>query len=108
MFIRLAHLLGFRVDDELYGAFRDSFEKLNVGDIDVEDFKSESAKTKWREFLEPWADRIQESNFATLMRLKADDDFGPENSFIVTRVQFYAIEIARNREGLNEKIHNEK
>jgi len=39
------------------------------------------------------------------MRLLSKEDLGPENSFIVTRVQFYAVEIARNKEGANQDFH---
>lgn len=31
-------------------------------------------------------------------------DYSPENTTLVPRVQFYAIEIARNRSGLNDGI----
>lgn len=38
------------------------------------------------------------------MRADASHDFGPDNSILVVRIQFWAIEIARNREGYNDKI----
>lgn len=38
------------------------------------------------------------------MRADASHDFGPDNSVLVVRIQFWAIEIARNREGFNDKI----
>jgi len=43
-------------------------------------------------------------NFGTLIRKDALGENKENNSFIVIRIQFYAIEIARNREGLND-IH---
>lgn len=43
-------------------------------------------------------------NFGTLIRKDAHGDDNNSNSFIVIRIQFYAIEVARNREGINN-IH---
>jgi hypothetical protein len=76
--------------------------------------------------------RVDEYNFGTLIRLNAEDDYTETNSMFGTfcsefrkenypftdskplaihlssytgyRVQFYAIEIARNRHGLNDKV----
>ncbi len=38
------------------------------------------------------------------MRLDASGDYNEENTTIAPRIQFYAIEIARNREGHNQTI----
>lgn len=40
----------------------------------------------------------------TLIRTDASKEFSPENSILVVRIQFLAIEIARNREGFNDDI----
>ena len=40
----------------------------------------------------------------TLLRLDSSKGYSPENVTIVPRIQFHAIEIARNREGLNNHI----
>lgn len=58
----------------------------------------------WRDFCEKYKTRIDNYNFATLLRLRCDGDYTPENTTIAPRIQFYAIEIARNREGLNDEI----
>jgi hypothetical protein len=34
-------------------------------------------------------------------------EYTDENTILVTRIQFLAIEIARNRQGLNDSIYNE-
>lgn len=47
---------------------------------------------------------MENYNFGTLIRKNAHDDYNEKNSFIVIRIQFYAIELARNKEGLND-IH---
>jgi hypothetical protein len=41
---------------------------------------------------------------ATLMRIDSSLDYSEENTTIAPRIQFYAIEIARNREGHNSKV----
>lgn len=47
---------------------------------------------------------MESYNFGTLIRKNAHEDYNEKNSFIVIRIQFYAIELARNKEGLND-IH---
>lgn len=47
---------------------------------------------------------MDDFSFATLLRLDAGGDYSEENSIIVTKVQFYAVELARNREGNNSEI----
>lgn len=47
---------------------------------------------------------MENYNFGTLIRKEAKGDYDEKNSFIVLRIQFYAIELGRNREGLNN-IH---
>lgn len=41
-------------------------------------------------------------SYGTLLRSDAAKDYAEENTILVTRIQFYAIEIARNREGVND------
>lgn len=48
--------------------------------------------------------KLENYNFATLLRLQCDGDYTPENTTIAPKIQFYAIEIARNREGFNDVI----
>ena len=50
---------------------------------------------------------VEDFNFATLLRLDCTGDYSEANTILVTRAQFVAIEIARNREGLNDGL-NEK
>lgn len=42
-------------------------------------------------------------NFGTLIRKDTEGDYRESNTFIVVRVQFYAFELARNREGFNDR-----
>ncbi|KAI9032295.1 putative polysaccharide biosynthesis protein [Hyaloraphidium curvatum] len=93
------------LDDDIYTNFRTTFPDLNVAVLDEEDLKSPAAKELWRPFIESYKDRVQDYNFGTLLRLNAAGEYDPDNTTFATRLQFFAIEIARNREGQND-VHN--
>lgn len=78
---------------------------MNIAELDEEDLKSPKAKEMWRPFINGYEKRVQDFNFGTLLRLKAAGDYDPDNTTFATRLQFFAIEIARNREGLNDSRH---
>uniref|UniRef100_A0A1B6C9C8 Polysaccharide biosynthesis domain-containing protein n=1 Tax=Clastoptera arizonana TaxID=38151 RepID=A0A1B6C9C8_9HEMI len=59
---------------------------------------------KWRDFCEKFKDIVEDYNFGTLLRINTTGDYSEENSILTTRVQFYAIELARNREGYNDTV----
>jgi len=69
--------------------------------------KSTSGKDRWRKFIMAYEKRLTDYNFGTLIRKDAGKLYAEDNSILVTRVQFFAIEIARNRAGLNDKVHEE-
>ena len=58
---------------------------------------------KWRPFCDSFK-HVEDFSFATLLRLDSTLDYSEENSIIVTKIQFYAIELARNKEGANDTI----
>jgi len=93
-------------DDELYFAFRGFFpeSEFPVDVLDLGLLKSEEAKGRWREYIDKNASLVRDFNFGTLVRIDAARGYSPENSDIVTRIQFYAIEIARHKEGHNEEL----
>eukprot|EP00011_Vannellida_sp_DIVA3-517-6-12_P012248 CAMPEP_0114618630 /NCGR_PEP_ID=MMETSP0168-20121206/7798_1 /TAXON_ID=95228 ORGANISM="Vannella sp., Strain DIVA3 517/6/12" /NCGR_SAMPLE_ID=MMETSP0168 /ASSEMBLY_ACC=CAM_ASM_000044 /LENGTH=150 /DNA_ID=CAMNT_0001829775 /DNA_START=18 /DNA_END=470 /DNA_ORIENTATION=- len=92
-----------RYDDAIYTAFRELFPDLNVALLDEDVIKSKESKEAWRPFLMQWEGKVEDFNFGTLLRLDAEKEYGPENSCIVPRVQFYCVELARNREGCQYK-----
>ena len=118
-------------DDEIYGKFRADFPDMTVAKLDeMKDLKSPEMKEKWRGFCEEFK-HVEDYSFATLIRLDSrweprngcskresvrnhvyyihSQDYEEANSVIVTKIQFYAIELARNREGHNDQIrHNFK
>lgn len=98
---RLLKLTPF--DDQIYQTFREDFPDFDVSKVDENELKNTASKTKWRAFIEKF-NKLEDFSYGTLMRSDASQDFGPHNSVLVVRVQFWAIEIARNREGYNDKI----
>ncbi|KAF9045289.1 polysaccharide biosynthesis-domain-containing protein [Panaeolus papilionaceus] len=100
-----------KYDDEIFDHLMETFPELNeapyekVTKIDEEWMKSADGKKRWREFIESYKEKVKDYNFGSLIRTDAKDEYGEANTIFVTRIQFYAYEIARNRLGLNEKAH---
>mmetsp|Transcript_13721 Transcript_13721/g.33846 ORF Transcript_13721/g.33846 Transcript_13721/m.33846 type:complete len:138 (+) Transcript_13721:102-515(+) len=86
-------------DSEIYAAFREAFPDLPVDTIHEDSMKSPEGKARWRDFLENvMKPRVSDYSFGTLLRVKYDAGYDSENTILVTRGHFYAIEAARNRE----------
>lgn len=79
---------------------------MKVNFVNENELKSVEGKSKWRPFCEQFKDIIENYNFGTLLRCNCEQDYSEENSILTTRIQFYAIELARNREGYNDNIRN--
>merc|ERR1719167_1014939 len=60
-------------------------------------------KAKWREFCNGFK-HVEDFAMGCLLRLDSQDEYSEPNSSLVAKVQFYAVEIARNREGCNDCI----
>ncbi len=103
------------MDDQIYKEFRELFPTMKVDVFDEKEMKSEEGKKIWRPFLEGFKERMDDFNFLTLVRLDSSKDYSEENTtvgnnllgndFLVPRVQFLCIEIARLREGHNKSIN---
>ncbi|XP_017474420.1 PREDICTED: protein PBDC1 [Rhagoletis zephyria] len=91
-------------DDQIYQVFRQDFPDLKIELLTDDILKSEDAKIHWRLFAEKF-NKLEDYAYGTLLRADASKEFTPENSLLVVRIQFLAIEIARNREGLNDEVH---
>lgn len=76
---------------------------MELGILDETEMKSISGKEIWRKFIEKF-NRLEDFSVGSLIRTNAYEDFGETNSMLVVRIQFMAIEIARNKEGYNDKI----
>ncbi|KAI7819867.1 putative polysaccharide biosynthesis protein [Kickxella alabastrina] len=94
------------IDDELYSDFKRNFPDLNIAVLNDDDFKTDMAKAKWREFINKYENRVTDFNFGSLLRIDCTGDYSEDNTMFVMRTQFYCIEIARNKEGLNDSHHS--
>jgi len=120
-----------KFDDQIEACFRKYFPTMQVEVITESDLKSEENKpvkidyksnqyywytstvciyadfnffTKvWRAFCDELKE-IEEYSFGTLLRLDSRSDFSEHNTILVSRVQFLAIEIVRNRSGFNNSF----
>lgn len=86
-----------KIDDDIYKHFREAFPELKVKVVTQDQLKSDEAKETWRNFCEAYKDQVADYNYGTLIRLDASKEYSEANSIIVPRVQFFAIELARNR-----------
>ena len=93
-----------KLDDQIYEEFKRCFSKLAIDILVEDDLKSKESKEVWRGFCENYKETVQDYNLGTLIRLDSSKEYNAENSCVVPRVQFLAIELARNREGVNDSI----
>ncbi|KAG5880580.1 Protein PBDC1 [Gonioctena quinquepunctata] len=90
------------LDDLIYKLFREEFPNLDITVLIENELKSTKEKAKWRPFCERFKTLVEDYSYGTLLRADAKEDYKEENTILVTRIQFLAIEIARNREGVND------
>ncbi|XP_061589498.1 protein PBDC1 [Cololabis saira] len=102
-FLKLTEL-----DEQIYSSFREAFKDLDVKQLKEDDLKSAQAKERWRPFCNQFEGLVEDFNYGTLLRLSSEEDYTEQNTIFATRVQFFAIEIARNREGSNEGVYKLK
>jgi len=99
-----------KIDDDIFEDLNKSFPELvsnssQLEKLDEDQMKSADGKKRWRDFIMPYEKKVKDYNFGTLIRTNSKGEYGQDNTLFVTRMQFYAIEIARNRLGLNDAIH---
>ncbi|XP_031434209.1 protein PBDC1 [Clupea harengus] len=95
-------------DDQIHSAYMESFSDLNLELLDPDNLKSAESKERWRPFCNQFEGIVEDFNYGTLLRLDCRKDYTEENTIFATRIQFYAIEIARNRGGYNDAVYNAK
>ncbi|TDL27962.1 DUF757-domain-containing protein [Rickenella mellea] len=100
-----------KLDDEIFDDLSKSFPEImqepyeKLIKLDEDWMKSPDGKERWRKFIEAYEKKVKDYNFGSLIRTDAKEEYGEINTIFVTRMQFYAIEIARNRLGLNDEAH---
>ncbi|OXA45566.1 protein PBDC1 [Folsomia candida] len=94
-------------DDRIYHTFKYQFPNFCIDNITIESLKDDNAKEKWRFFCEAFKD-MEDYSYGTLLRLNSQKEYTEDNSILVTRIQFLAVEIARNRQGFNDSTYQAK
>ncbi|KAG0133459.1 polysaccharide biosynthesis-domain-containing protein [Tuber indicum] len=94
-----------RMDQEIYDHLFETFPDFDPKKpLSEDEMKGKAGKEKWRNFLMKYERRVEDYNFGTLLRTDAKVEYEKDTTIFVPRMQFYAIEIARNRSGLNDWI----
>nr|CAB3264679.1 protein PBDC1 [Phallusia mammillata] len=91
-------------DDKIYEEFRSSFPDFDINMINEDEMKSAEGKKKWRTFCNKF-DSMQNFNYGCLVRINPMEDYNANNCTFATHIQYLAIEIARNREGITKKLY---
>ncbi|KAL7411009.1 putative polysaccharide biosynthesis protein [Mrakia frigida] len=103
------------IDDILMAHLNTAFPTLLSSDnnyaalrtLDEDAMKSPQGKEDWRKFVMAYEKIVPDYNFGTLIRTDCSRDYAQDNTTLVLRTQFLAIEVARNRFGLNNSFHEE-
>ncbi|KAK0425964.1 hypothetical protein QR680_009478 [Steinernema hermaphroditum] len=86
---------------EIYEKFREAFPDMQVEKVGESQLKG-ATKQKWFEFCEQFKD-VEDYNMGTLFRMDAEGVYNEANTIIVPKIIHMAIEITRNKEGVNKK-----
>ncbi|PRT56800.1 Protein PBDC1 [Wickerhamiella sorbophila] len=96
-------------DDVIYDHLLREFPEFHEGGIwskviDEDMMKTKSGKERWRNFCNVYEKIIDDYNFGTLLRLDPAGEYNEKNTMFALRIQFYAIEILRNKRGMNNWV----
>ncbi|OCK79570.1 DUF757-domain-containing protein [Lepidopterella palustris CBS 459.81] len=95
-----------KLDDEIYEHFLKEFPDFDpTATINEEDMKSKTGKERWRNFIMAYEKKVEDYNFGAMLRANPKFEYGEKETIFAVRMQFYAIEIVRNRKGLNDWIY---
>ncbi|EAU34360.1 conserved hypothetical protein [Aspergillus terreus NIH2624] len=95
-----------KIDDEIHEHFKKEFPDFDpAATIDEDKMKSKEGKEKWRNWINQYEGKINDFNFGTMLRSSPNVEYDRDTTIFAMRMQFYAIEIARNRAGLNDWIY---
>ena len=97
-----------KMDDEIIEHLRKDFPDFDAKEtIDEDKMKSKEGKERWRNFVNQYDKKIDDFNFGTILRTNPKFEYGEKETIFAVRMQFYAIEIARNRAGLNDWVYEQ-
>ncbi|KAI0905112.1 putative polysaccharide biosynthesis protein [Ustulina deusta] len=94
-----------KMDDDILEHLKADFPDFDpAATIDENEMKSKAGKERWRKFMVAYEKKIDDYNFGTMLRTSPKVEYDQDTTIFVPRMQFYAVEIARNRAGLNDWI----
>ncbi|KAK7738570.1 hypothetical protein SLS53_006090 [Cytospora paraplurivora] len=97
-----------KMDDDIYEHLLKDFPEFDPAEtIDEGKMKSPQGKKRWRDFMMAYENKIDDYSFGTMLRTSPKEEYTQEGTIFVPRMQFYAVEIARNRKGLNDWIYEQ-
>ncbi|KAK2623587.1 hypothetical protein QTJ16_007141 [Diplocarpon rosae] len=97
-----------KIDEDIYTHLKADFPDFDpAATIDEDQMKSKTGKERWRKFLMAYEKKVDDYNFGTMLRNSAKTEYDQDTTIFVPRMQFYAVEIARNRNGLNDWIYED-
>ncbi|KAK3182520.1 hypothetical protein K4F52_006160 [Lecanicillium sp. MT-2017a] len=95
-----------KMDDDIYEHLKTDFPEFDpAAVVDEDKMKSKEGKDRWRKFMMAYEKKVDDFNFGTMVRNSPKVEYEEDNTIFVPRMQFYAIEIARNKAGLNDWIY---
>ncbi|KAI1810787.1 putative polysaccharide biosynthesis protein [Poronia punctata] len=95
-----------QMDDDILEHLKTEFPEFDPSEtIDEDKLKSKTGKERWRKFMMAYEKKIKDYNFGTMLRTHPKFEYDQDTTIFVPRMQFYAVEIARNRAGLNDWIY---
>lgn len=95
-----------KFDDEILEHLKKDFPEFDPSaSINEDEMKSKGGKEQWRKFIAEYEQKVEDYNFGTMLRASSKTEYDQSGTIFAVRMQFYAIEIARNRAGLNDWIY---
>ncbi|RMJ26517.1 DUF757 domain protein [Aspergillus sp. HF37] len=95
-----------KMDNDIYEDFKNEFPEFDPAEtLDEDRMKSSAGKAKWRNWMNKYEKIIDDYNFGTMIRSNPKFEYDRDTTIFGWRMQFYAIEISRNRAGLNDWIY---
>ncbi|KAH7402488.1 putative polysaccharide biosynthesis protein [Pyrenochaeta sp. MPI-SDFR-AT-0127] len=95
-----------KFDDEILEHFKRDFPEFDASaTINEDEMKSKEGKERWRKFIAEYEKKVEDYNFGAMLRASPKIEYSETGTIFAVRMQFYAVEIARNREGLNDWIY---
>lgn len=70
-----------KMDNEIYESFMDEFPDFDpAGTIDEDQMKSKEGKEKWRNWVNQFEKKIDDYNFGTIIRTRADAEYDQDTT----------------------------